>query len=105
MTLSSHTHTSNRNRARKYLDFLNCTGESSFSLPLSGSSPQYRINIYKQPSVSGSSAEVAAAATMFYLESGSSDTEDADVMQNLLKQEDERGEKHEKRNCDIACAA
>lgn len=29
---------------------------------------------------------------MFYLESGSSDTEDADAMQNLLRQEDERGE-------------
>lgn len=29
---------------------------------------------------------------MFYLESGSSDTEDADAMHNLLRQEDERGE-------------
>ncbi|XP_060650494.1 C2 domain-containing protein 5 isoform X2 [Drosophila nasuta] len=82
---------------QKYLDFLNCTGDSSVSLPLSGRSPQYRLNIYKQPtasvSPSSAAAAAAAAATMFYLESGSSDTEDADVMQNLLRQEDERGEK------------
>ncbi|XP_030572145.1 C2 domain-containing protein 5 isoform X2 [Drosophila novamexicana] len=81
-------------RAQKYLDFLNCTGGSSASLPLSGRSPQYRLNIYKQPSVSARSAAAAAAAaaTLFYLESGSSDTEDGDVMQNLLRQEDARGE-------------
>ncbi|KAH8360097.1 hypothetical protein KR093_010669 [Drosophila rubida] len=83
---------------QKYLDFLNCTGDSSLSLPLSGRSPQqYRLNIYKQPtasvSASSAAAAAAAAATMFYLESGSSDTEDADVMQNLLRQEDERGER------------
>ncbi|KAH8414071.1 hypothetical protein KR222_004764 [Zaprionus bogoriensis] len=78
---------------QKYIDFLNCTGGSSASLPLAlgGRSPQYKLNIYKQPA-----AAAAAAATMFYLESGSSDTEDADVMQNLLRQEDERGEHGER---------
>lgn len=54
---------------------------------MGGRSPQYKLNIYKQPAEAA-----AAAATMFYLESGSSDTEDADAMQNLLRQEDERGE-------------
>ncbi|XP_022211751.2 C2 domain-containing protein 5 isoform X1 [Drosophila obscura] len=80
--------------AQKYLDFLNCTGASTASLPLSGRTPQYRLNIYRQPrSVPTPAAEAAAAATLFYLESGSSDTEDADLMQNLIKQEDERGER------------
>ncbi|XP_017142130.1 C2 domain-containing protein 5 isoform X1 [Drosophila miranda] len=80
--------------AQKYLDFLNCAGASSYSLPLSGQSPQYRLNIFRQPSsVSTPAAAAAAAATLFYLESGSSDTEDADLMQNLIKQEDERGER------------
>ncbi|KRG01645.1 uncharacterized protein Dmoj_GI22687, isoform B [Drosophila mojavensis] len=104
VTLIKDTSTSQPNSAdivlieevQKYLDFLNCTSGSSASLPLSGRSPQYRLNIYKQPSFSSPSsaaAAAAAAATLFYLESGSSDTEDADVMQNLLRQEDERGER------------
>ncbi|XP_034664373.1 C2 domain-containing protein 5 isoform X1 [Drosophila subobscura] len=76
--------------AQKYLDFLNCAGASSLSLPLSGRTPQYRLNICRQPSAA---AEAAAAATLFYIESASSDTEDADLMQNLIRQEDERGER------------
>ncbi|ALC47285.1 CG6454 [Drosophila busckii] len=80
---------------QKYLDFLNCSssgggvsgGSCSFGSSASCSTPQYRLNIYKQPTVA------AATATLFYLESGSSDTEDAEVMQNLLRQEDERGER------------
>jgi len=31
---------------------------------------------------------------MFYLESASSDTEDAELMQNLIRQEDERGDRN-----------
>ncbi|KAH8341150.1 hypothetical protein KR074_003961 [Drosophila pseudoananassae] len=81
--------------AQKYLDFLNCAGASSASLPLSGRTPQYRLNIYREPSSApSSSAAAAAAATLFYLESASSDTEDAELMQNLIRQEDERGEKN-----------
>ncbi|KAH8294190.1 hypothetical protein KR054_009273 [Drosophila jambulina] len=79
---------------RKYLDFLNCAGASSSSLPLSGRTPQYRLNIYREPSSSApSSAAAAAAATLFYLESASSDTEDAELMQDLIRQEDERGDR------------
>ncbi|XP_017009173.2 C2 domain-containing protein 5 isoform X1 [Drosophila takahashii] len=79
---------------QKYLDFLNCAGASSASLPLSGRTPQYRLNIYREPSSSApSSAAAAAAATLFYLESASSDTEDAELMQDLIRQEDERGDK------------
>lgn len=82
--------------AQKYLDFLNCAGASSSSLPLSGRTPQYRLNICREPSsaLSSSAAAAAAAATLFYLESASSDTEDAELMQNLIRQEDERGEKN-----------
>jgi len=79
---------------QKYLDFLNCAGASSASLPLSGRTPQYRLNIYREPSSSApSSAAAAAAATLFYLESASSDTEDAELMQDLIRQEDERGDR------------
>ncbi|XP_068155466.1 C2 domain-containing protein 5 isoform X1 [Drosophila tropicalis] len=66
--------------AQKYLDFLNCSGTSSSSLM----SP-YRLNIHKP--------QKPSAASMFYLESASSDTEDAEIMQNLIQQEDERGER------------
>ncbi|XP_016952614.1 C2 domain-containing protein 5 isoform X1 [Drosophila biarmipes] len=103
VTLIKDTSTSQPNSAdvalieeltQKYLDFLNCAGASSASLPLSGRTPQYRLNIYREPSSSApSSAAAAAAATMFYLESASSDTEDAELMQNLIRQEDERGDR------------
>ncbi|EDX14214.1 GD21093 [Drosophila simulans] len=104
VTLIKDTSTSQPNSAdvalieeltQKYLDFLNCAGASSSSLPLSGRTPQYRLNIYREPSSSApSSAAAAAAATMFYLESASSDTEDAELMQNLIRQEDERGDRN-----------
>ncbi|XP_030376593.1 C2 domain-containing protein 5 isoform X2 [Scaptodrosophila lebanonensis] len=70
---------------KKYLDFLNCAGASSNSLPLIGRTPQYRLSINRESS--------KAAAALFYLESASSDNDDVEIMHNLIRQEDERGER------------